>query len=93
MPTLRQKLIQVLSEGPFSARDLSVEIRLPIKEIYEHLSHVRKSIRPPRAFHIHPAECLSCGFVFRDRRRLSSPGRCPRCRGSHIQDAKFVILS
>ena len=38
-----------------------------------------------------PAECLACGFAFRKRDRLTTPGRCPRCRAERIRPAEFWI--
>ncbi|MFC1866619.1 transcriptional regulator [Thermodesulfobacteriota bacterium] len=92
MLTHRQNLIELLSHGPLTLQELSSEIHLTMKEVLTHLAHVRKSVRPPHKFIMEPAECLSCGFVFKERRRLRAPGRCPRCRNSHVQEPAYRIV-
>ena len=84
-------MIELLSEEAFTIKDLSSEMRISMKEVLHHLEHARKSIRPPRKFVVEPAECLSCGFVFKDRKKLHSPGKCPKCRSSHIQEPMYRI--
>jgi len=92
--TIRQGIISLLSEQELDARDLSQELGLKEKEIYEHLVHVERSVAASRGrFVITPSLCLLCGYVFEDRRRLTRPGRCPQCRRSKIQNPSFRILS
>ncbi|MFC1823316.1 transcriptional regulator [Thermodesulfobacteriota bacterium] len=93
MLTYRQRLIELVCEDQMTLRELSAEVKLPIKEVLGHLEHVRKSIRPPLRFNLEPAECLECGFVFKDRRRLNTPSKCPRCKSNRIQEPEFSILS
>jgi predicted Zn-ribbon and HTH transcriptional regulator len=91
MPTHRQRIAELITECSWTLNDLSVEVHLSVKEVLQHLIHVRKSVRPPLRFVIEPAGCLNCGFVFKDRRRLNAPSRCPKCRSSHIQDPVYNI--
>ncbi|MDB9823480.1 transcriptional regulator [Deltaproteobacteria bacterium] len=91
MITHRQNLMELLSQGTFTLQDLSVEMRLSMKEVLHHLKHVRKSVRPPFGFIIEPAGCLNCGFVFKEREKLHSPGKCPMCRSSHISEPAYRI--
>jgi predicted Zn-ribbon and HTH transcriptional regulator len=92
--TIRQGIISLLSEQELDARDLSQELGLKEKEIYEHLVHVERSVAASRGrFVITPSQCLLCGYVFEDRRRLTRPGRCPQCRRSKLQNPCFCILS
>jgi hypothetical protein len=37
--------------------------------------------------------CQSCGFTFRDRSRLETPSRCPRCKRERIDEPLFRIES
>ena len=92
MSTHRQNLIELLSDGPFTLHELSSEVHLSTREVLDHLDHVRKSVHPPRKFIIEPAGCLNCGFVFKDRRKLHSPGKCPRCRCTHIKEPAYRII-
>ena len=92
--TIRQGIISLLSEQELDARDLSQELGLKEKEIYEHLVHVAQTVAASRGrFVIIPSQCLLCGYVFEDRRRLTRPSRCPQCRRSKLQNPSFRILS
>jgi hypothetical protein len=87
MSTIRKDIIDMLREGQCSARDISKARHLPEKEVYDHLGHIRRSLRG--AFRMNAAECLACGFRFSKRDVLKPPSRCPVCRGEHIQDPVF----
>lgn len=90
--TLRQRLIALLEEEVCDQRDISQSLRISEKEVPGHLAHVRRSLAATRkSLEIHPAECLACGFVFKERRRFSRPGRCPRCRRTRIAPPRFHI--
>jgi len=91
--TLRQQLLDYLQSHPAaSLRDISVAIGLSEKVIPDHLEHLQKSLRNRGlVLEIMPAQCLDCGFSFRDRRRMTSPGRCPSCRSTHVGEARFSL--
>ena len=91
MPTYRQKMVELLSESDFTLQELSSEVHLSMKDILHHLKHVQKSTRPPSRFLVDPARCLVCGFIFEDRRKLHAPSKCPKCKGTHIQDPRYRI--
>jgi predicted Zn-ribbon and HTH transcriptional regulator len=74
------------------ARELSHEVGIREKEVYDHLAHIARSLAVKGyKLGIQPARCLSCGFVFKDRQRFTRPGRCPRCKKSHLQSPGFYI--
>ncbi|MHB8764070.1 MAG: transcriptional regulator [Deferrisomatales bacterium] len=89
--SVRQELLARLREGPRTLRELAAELGLREKEAAEHLGHARRSLGPGERLHEDPAECLSCGFSFRKRDRLTTPGRCPRCRGERVRPARFRV--
>ncbi|HUJ79213.1 MAG TPA: transcriptional regulator [Nitrospiria bacterium] len=89
--TPRQRIIDELERGAMTARDLSQALGLPEKEVAGHLEHVAKSLKPPRRLVMTPASCHHCGFAFPGRHRLSTPGRCPRCRHEGISPPLFRI--
>lgn len=90
--TARRQILVLLSERPRSAKELSSDVRIPEKEVYGHLDHLRKSLRRKRRrVFVTPAECLACGFVFRKRERFAKPGRCPVCRGESVSEPLFFI--
>jgi predicted Zn-ribbon and HTH transcriptional regulator len=92
--TLRRKIITLLSDREFDARGLSQALGVKEKDVYEHLTHVERSVKTAgRRFILTPCECLMCGYVFEDRRRLTRPGRCPACRRSKITNPSFRIES
>ena len=92
MPTLRQQIIELLTDGEMDARELSREVGIKEKEVYEHLTHISRSLEAKgRKLYIRPSECLKCGYVFKDRKRFTRPGRCPRCKKSHLQSPGFHI--
>jgi len=91
--TLRQLISVELEKAPMTARELSKTVRISEKEAVSHLEHVAKSLHPPRRLIIEPPFCHKCGFVFSERRRYTSPGRCPRCRHEGIQPPVFRIDS
>lgn len=82
----------LLSEGQYGAKNISKIIRISEKEVYKHLSHIGRSLKSQnRKLRIIPAVCLECGYTFESRDRFTSPGKCPRCRGEHIQDPEYTI--
>ena len=93
MRTIRQELINLLSQYELDARELSQELGIREKEVYDHLAHVARSVKAEKKkLIVHPSRCLQCGFVFKDRKRLTRPSRCPKCRRSHLLNPRYQIL-
>jgi predicted Zn-ribbon and HTH transcriptional regulator len=93
MKTIRQQMIDLLTEEEMGIRDLSQALKVKEKEVLEHLPHIERSIKSmKRKIVFTPSRCLACGFVFEDRKRFSRPGRCPRCRDTHIENPMFRIV-
>jgi len=90
--TVRRALLALLEEGPCTAMELSAAVRRPEKEVLGHLEHLRRTLRHREGrLEVLPALCRGCGFVFRKRDRLTSPGRCPLCREESIADPAFRV--
>ncbi len=90
--TLRQEILQYLQQGPLTARELSALVHIREKEVIPHLEHLERSLRRSRErLGLEPAECLACGYRFRERKRLTKPGACPRCRAQRIQPPVFRL--
>jgi transcriptional regulator len=91
--TVRQQIIGFLKEGPATALDISQHVHISEKEVYQHLGHVERSVVSRREkLVVHPAQCLKCGFVFKGRKRLKAPGRCPLCKSTHLQKPNYEIV-
>jgi predicted Zn-ribbon and HTH transcriptional regulator len=85
-------MIALLETEAMGVRDLSQALGVSEKDVFMHLEHIQRTARGKgRRFGMTPCECLSCGYVFRDRSRLKKPGRCPKCRQSHILGAMYRI--
>ena len=92
--TLRQAIVKHLEEGPCTTKDLSQLVGIREKEVVPHLEHIQKSLRASkRKLSVQPAVCLSCNFVFKDRKRLSKPSACPQCRKTQIDPPVFSLAS
>lgn len=91
--TVRQQLMHLLTGTRHSSRDLAALIGAPERQIEEHLSHVVRSLAKDktRRFLLEPSRCHDCGFVFRERARLTTPGRCPACHSEAIAPPRFGI--
>ena len=91
--TIRRRMVEILSQWEMSALDLSQELGVAEKIILSHLPHVIRSVGSKgQKVVIQPAGCLACGFQFKERDRLTRPGRCPQCKKSHISPPRFRIL-
>ena len=90
--TIRQQIIDLLIADELTLRDLSQAVSIPEKEVVGHLGHIERSVRNQgRKLVETPYRCLSCGFVFEERTRFTKPGRCPSCKNSHMQSARYHI--
>ena len=94
MTTPRAAIREALLGRAISAHEISVRVSVSEKDVATHLEHLEKSLRQKgERLVVAPATCLGCDFVFRDRKRLTSPGRCPKCSGEHIAAPTFRIES
>jgi len=92
METIRQQIIALLIDKEMNARELSQTMGIREKEVYEHLPHIARSVAAQKKkLIIKPVQCLVCGYVFKDRKRFTRPGRCPRCKKSHLEEPKYRI--
>jgi predicted Zn-ribbon and HTH transcriptional regulator len=90
--TIRHYIAALLEEGTYTAKDLSNIIKIPERDICDHLEHLQRSLsKAGRCLTVISASCRNCGFVFRKRDRLTKPGKCPSCRSIHIQAPVFHI--
>lgn len=90
--TIRQRMEEVLRQGPCTAKDLSKALGIPEKDAAAHLEHLSLSL-PHKGgeLAVTPAYCQECGYAFRSKKRFKKPSRCPKCRGQHIEPQVFEI--
>lgn len=92
MGTKRQELTDLLQKERLSSKEISKLLSIREKEVYAHLEHIARSLRSGNiCLKIEPYKCLSCDFIFKDRRKLTRPGKCPKCRQTRIKPATFRI--
>ncbi len=93
----RERIIEILSSArePLDVSQIAAALGLSASEagaIYEDLEHIARSLRrSDKVLLMIPPACRSCGYVFRDLRRLRRPSKCPRCRGERISSPRFII--
>jgi predicted Zn-ribbon and HTH transcriptional regulator len=94
MKTVRQQMITMLTAAPMDLRELSQALRISEKEVKGHLPHIAKSVSARNGrLTVIAAHCDSCNYAFADRKRLSPPGKCPRCKKSRIQGPWYRVSS
>jgi len=82
-----------LIDFEMSARELSQALGIREKEVVQHLVHVEKTVASQKKkLVIIPFQCLDCEYIFKERKRYTRPGRCPRCKGTHVETPSFRIL-
>ena len=76
-----------------TALDLSQALGIREREVYPHLEHVARSAGgQQKRLVLIPPVCLNCGFRFPERRRLTRPGRCPKCRATHLERPRYRVV-
>jgi predicted Zn-ribbon and HTH transcriptional regulator len=92
--SLRAALEDALRMGPATTHQLSVIVSMKEKDVADHLEHIAKSAKAHgEKLVVAPAECMSCGFVFEDRKKLTKPGSCPSCKKTRITTPRFSLES
>ena len=90
--TPRKAIRRLLAAGAHTAYELSALAGVPERDVAPHVEHLARSLRHgDERLDIDPARCLDCGYVFRDRTKLTRPGACPKCRGQHLGAPVFRI--
>ncbi|MCP9446988.1 MAG: hypothetical protein NNA22_05375 [Nitrospira sp.] len=93
--TVRQRIIDLLTDARMSSYQLAQRLGIAEREVEGHLPHIVKSLMRDRMrrFVLEPATCFDCGFVFRNRSKLTRPSRCPACRSEGISAPRYGIDS
>lgn len=93
--TPRQRIADLLADAKLTSHQLAQLLGIPERHVEDHLMHIVKSIarNKTRRFILEPSRCQECNFVFRDRKRLTRPSRCPHCRSEGISAPRYGIDS
>lgn len=76
-----------------SSRQLAEMLDISERQVEDHLAHVVRTLARDhtRRFILEPCACADCGFVFRERKKLTRPSRCPHCRSEDITAPRYGI--
>ena len=73
-------------------RELSQALHQSEREIYAHLAHIGQTAQTRgHRLLIDPPCCLACGYLFKDRKRVTPPGHCPECRGTRFSRPRYHL--
>ena len=91
--TIRQRIMELIAGTLRTSRQLAELVGAPERQVEDHLAHIVRSVARDRSrrFVLDPSACQDCGFVFRERTRLTRPSRCPRCRSEAISAPRYEI--
>jgi predicted Zn-ribbon and HTH transcriptional regulator len=91
--TTRQRIVELLTGARLTSYQLAQLLGVPERQVEDHLVHVVKTVGRDRGkrFILEPSACQDCGFLFGERRKLTRPSRCPRCRSEHITAPRYGI--
>lgn len=93
MSTIRQQIIALLEANTGDARMISQSLGLSEKEVTTHIPHIRKTVAAMgKSLVVMPARCITCGYEFETREKITKPGRCPRCKKERIDPPAFQIV-
>jgi hypothetical protein len=92
MASIRKQIIELLEKKECDARMISQQLGIREKVVYDHIPHIIQTVSAMgKTFSLTAAQCIACGYQFRDRKRVSKPGRCPACRKERIESPRFKI--
>ena len=90
MLTPRKRIAEALERESLDLREISQMFGIKERDVLGHLAHIARSARSGR-FTMNPAHCQQCGFSFKKRSRLNTPGRCPLCKSESIAPPRFHL--
>lgn len=90
--TIRQQIADLLKQDFCDTLTISQTVGISEKDVCGHLEHIQRSAAAAgNRFVIEPAVCRGCGYAFADRKRLTRPGRCPKCRQGRVSRPAYRI--
>lgn len=101
--TRRERIVEILRSScrPLTIDEIALRLdisdRRQIKNLYDDMFHVAKSIYrnsggKEMVVMVYP-RCMDCGYIFKDLKKPRKPSKCPRCKSSRIEPPKFYLIS
>lgn len=75
--TIRQMIVELLQQEQLSALDLSEKLGVKEKEIFEHLEHITRSLRPTKRLVVESSQCKNVAFSLKKGTALNLPLNAP----------------
>ena len=92
MPTVRQRMIDLLAEEARDIRELSQLLHIREREVIDHLDHIARTVAAQnRTLEMTPPVCLACGYEFPSRKKLKPPSRCPECKHERVDAPLYRV--
>jgi predicted Zn-ribbon and HTH transcriptional regulator len=92
MATSRQRIIELLSSGPQTVRDLATLLRQKARDVEADLKHVKQTLG--KRLRVHPAYCDACGrAIERTGDRFGAPSRCPYCKSERTSPPLLELVN
>lgn len=95
MKTERQRMFDTLTRNElFSLREIKLKFKLTAQEVKDEVEHIFLTAKV-QGFRVHivPAECAACKYIFQDRRKVSAPSRCPKCKSERVLEPLFKLIN
>lgn len=90
--TVRDRIREVLEQGPRTSLQISGDVGIPQGEVAAHLQHLARSLtHRGQVLEVEPAKCLQCEFTFEERGRYRRPSRCPQCRSERLSPPRYWV--
>ncbi|MFP4033614.1 MAG: transcriptional regulator [Desulfococcaceae bacterium] len=92
MPTIRQRMIDLMEAEARDIRELSQLLHIREREVMDHLEHIARTVAARnQKLEVTAPVCSACGHTFRDRKRLKPPSRCPECKNERVEAPLYRV--
>lgn len=93
MKTERQMMFNALVRELYSLRELKLKYKLTLQEAKDEVEHIFKTAKTKGySIKVVPAECSACKFIFENRKKVTAPSRCPKCKSERVLEPLFRLI-
>jgi len=89
--TRRQEISEMLRHRTLTVKEIADEFMTIPEEIVEDLNHIKDTVRPQEELKYTDPLCNNCGFLFKERKKLKPPSKCPACKSHDIKSPKYFV--